>query len=125
MLAQSIPSARSERTVAARLTADGGTESASRNRPISQRRTPLPSCVSVPGGYPVQPSFDEPPDANAERTTAIPAKAKSQSAAAARPGIAIRLAPIMSGTRYVASPITTGTRTKKTSSVPCIVSTPL
>ena len=99
VLDHSIPSARSERTVAARLAADIVSETASRKRPISQRRAPLPSCVSVPGGYPVHPSLEEPPEAKAERTIAIPEKTKSQRAAAARPGIAIRLAPIRSGTR--------------------------
>ena len=77
------------------------------------------------GGYPVQPAFEAPPRANAESTTAAPAKTNSQSPAAARPGIAIRVAPIISGTMLVTRPVKTGIRTKKTSRVPCMVSSAL
>ena len=119
-----IPSARRYWIVATRFPAEQSTESASRSSPISQRSTPCPSCVSTAGGYPAQPASEEPPLAKAERTTAAPPKPKSHSDIAARPGFAIPVAPIISGTRNVARPTTTGTKTKKTSIVPCIVRMP-
>ena len=82
-LAHVIPSARSERIVATRF--DRRREH--REREQDQADQPEADAVALlrqgaSGGYPVQPAFDAPPAANAERTTAAPAKTKSQSAGA-------------------------------------------
>ena len=122
----SIPSARSERTVATRFAADIVSETAS----SKQADQPEAGAVALLGDRAAAGTRSSRPSRSRRmRRRRARRRRRRRRRARARPrrGPASRSAWRRSSAARGTSrgPTTTGTRTKKTSSVPCIVSTPL